>query len=351
MPLFPVRLLWALPLGAALTAPATFDRDRAYVALDDGRLVAFDLQLGANTWTATASTLWKPAIGDDMLFVAGSDALSARRASDGTVLWQEPLSAPLAAPPVWDNGWLIVAQESGTIVALRATDGEHIWQQALGAPASAPPSLAADRVYVPLLDNRVVSLTVETGEIMWERRLGGTPSDVLAPDDRLYVGSRDNFFYCLRADSGEIDWRWRTGGDIVGKAAIDDRMVYFASLDNILRGLDRRSGAQRWKRALPHRSPRGPLLAGDALIISGIGRDLPAFSAANGRPSSNLSLPGELVAAPHAYDVGGIPALAVITHDIATGAALLAYRRRIEPEMRPMTPLPNPERVTLPNTS
>lgn len=351
LPLFPVRPFWTIPLGAALTAPPVFDQSRGYVSLDDGRFIALDLQLGVEAWTATVSTPWQSAVGGDLLFIAEADALSARRASDGSLAWQQLFSEPLAAPPVWDNGWLIVAEQSGTIVALRATDGERIWQQELGAPASAPPSLAADGVYVPLLDNRVVSLQVETGELLWERRLGGTPSDVRALDDRLYVGSQDNFFYCLRRTSGEVDWRWRTGADVIGRAAINDNLIYFVSLDNILRGLDRRSGAQRWKRALPLRASRGPLLTGETLIVVGIGGAIAGFSAKDGLPAKTVDPPGDVVAAPHAYDVDGVPAVVVVTHDIATGASLLAYRRQIEPDIVPVQPLPDVERITLPTIS
>jgi len=351
LPLFPVRPLWTIPLGASLAAPPAFDRSRGYLSLDDGRFVAFDLQLGVEIWTETVSTQSQPAVGDDLLFIVEADALSARRASDGTLAWQQLLAEPLAAAPIWDNGWLILAEQSGTVVALRATDGERIWHQSLGAPVSAPPSLAADGVFVPLLDNRVVSLQVETGELRWERRLGGTPSEVLALDDRSYVGSQDNFFYCLRTNSGEVDWRWRTGADVIGKAAVDDNLVYFVSLDNILRGLDRRSGAQRWKRTLPLRASRGPVLTGETLIVGGIGRALPGFSAEGGQPANTVDLPGDVVAAPHTYDAGGVPALVVVTHDIATGASLRAYRRRIEPDIVPVQPLPDVEPVTLPTTS
>ena len=73
-----------------------------------------------------------------------------------------------------------------------------------------------------------------------------------------------------RRGTGQIDWRWRTGGDVLGTAVVDARRVYFVSFDNILRALDRRSGAQRWKRPLPFRPLTGPLMAGATIITSGV---------------------------------------------------------------------------------
>ena len=170
------------------------------------------------------------------------------RQDTGEVAWRLPFSEELAIPLVWDNGWLIVADASGNVLAFRATDGTLIWRAPLGVRVHAPPALAADRVYVPLEDGRVVALDVTSGAQQWARRLGGAANEMLALDDRVYVGSDDNFFYCLLARDGEIAWRWRTGGDVVGVPVIDEHRVYFVSRDNVLRALDRHSGAQRWKR-------------------------------------------------------------------------------------------------------
>ncbi len=130
-------------------------------------------------------------------------------------------------PPVWDNGWLILATRAGELLALRAIDGYPVWRRDLGSPAHAPPSLAADRVYVPMDDGRIVALRVDTGDVAWEHLLGGPATGLLAQDDRLYAGSKDNYLYALRTDNGNVVWRWRTGADVVGVPVLDERNVYF----------------------------------------------------------------------------------------------------------------------------
>src|SRR4029077_16503704 len=121
-------------------------------------------------------------------------SLTALKTSDGSVAWQIPSIGELAAPPVWDNGWLVAAPHDGEVLAFRANDGHLVWRRALGSPAHARPSLAADRVYVPVDDGRIVAMRVDTGEILWERRLGGPATGVLALDEHVYAGSSDNFF-------------------------------------------------------------------------------------------------------------------------------------------------------------
>jgi outer membrane protein assembly factor BamB len=340
--LFPTRAAWTLPVNATLTYPAGFAGTRGYLPLDGGRLAAYDLTGGTLLWIASAEARSQPVGGDGLVFLLEPPGLTARRDADGSLAWQLPLVESLAAPLVWNTGWLIAATTSGSVLAFRATDGTLIWQYTAGVPVHARPSFAGDRLYVPLEDSRLVALRVDNGMPVWERRLGGAPNEVLAVDGRLYVGSNDNFFYCLREADGEVNWRWRTGADVVGLPLVDDQRVYFASLDNVLRGLDRNSGAQRWKRALPLRPTRGLALAGDALLITGTSAKLSAFYLKDGTPAGEIATSGELAAEPYVTRVNSLPMVTLITRDIVKGTVLSAVIRAIEPAISPPAPLPNP---------
>lgn len=343
--LFPIQTLWTLPLNnqlAPASAPA-FEGADGFFPIEGGRIVAYDLARGTQKWIADARPRSEPAAGGGLLFVVEDDGIRARRAATGRLEWELPFSSALAEPPVWDNGWLIAVTRDREVLAFRAADGHLIWRRNISASAHARPALAADRVYVPTEDGRVVALNVETGDPLWERRMGGAANDILALEDRLYVGSNDNFFYCLRAATGAIDWKWRTGGDIVGRAAADDHRVYFVSLDNVLRAMDLKTGAQRWKTALPLRPVRGPVLAGNALIVSGLSTTARAYATADGKAVGDIAAGGELAAPPHLLDAGSnaIPTLIVVTRDIAKGATVVALTRAIDPPIVPIAPLPN----------
>src|SRR5207249_3137080 len=118
----------------------------------------YDLSSGSLQWVADVTPQTRPAVGDELVFVAQAQTLSARRESDGSEAWRLPLPESLAVPLVWDNGWLVAATTSGAILAFRALDGQLIWRQEIGSPPTSPPALAADRVYVPAADGRVVAL-------------------------------------------------------------------------------------------------------------------------------------------------------------------------------------------------
>jgi outer membrane protein assembly factor BamB len=168
-------------------------------------------------------------------------------------------------------------------------------------------------------------LDAKDGSMVWERRLGGAPTGVLAVDDRVYVGAVDNFLYCLTARRGEIAWRWRTGADVIGTPVVDGNLLYFVSLDNILRGLDRRGGSQKWKRALPLRPRSGPLLAGGTLVVGGLTPSVRGYAIETGAPAGELTLPADLAAPPHVFWDRGFPVLVAVTTDLVAGATVIGF--------------------------
>src|SRR5262249_3109834 len=140
----PATPLWTLALNNALSAPPAFEGQHAFFAIEDERLAAYDLAQGKRLWISAAAPIIAPAASPDFVFVVEHDALVALRVTDGKTAWQRPLPDRLAVPPVWDNGWLVLATINGSVVALRSDDGTEIWRHDVGSPAHARPALAAD---------------------------------------------------------------------------------------------------------------------------------------------------------------------------------------------------------------
>ena len=337
--LFPIRTVWTLALNNQLIAPPAYSESHAYFAIEGDRLVAYELERGSQEWIVTAHPQFEPTVGDGLLFLVQPASLTALRMKDGSVAWQLPAMGELSAPPVWDNGWLVLAMRTGEVLAFRAIDGHLVWRRDLGSPAHAQPSLAPDRVYVAVDDGRIVALRVDTGDVVWEHRLGGPATGVLALEERLYAGSNDNFFYALEAADGRVAWRWRTGADVVGIPVVDERNVYFVSFDNVLRALSRKTGVQQWVRLLPLRPTRGPLKIDRTLVVSGIAPTLRAYNMKDGSPAGDVPGSGELAGSP--YATPGSPQILMVTRDIAKGATATLFMRQLDPPLNPLAALPN----------
>jgi hypothetical protein len=129
---------------------------------------------------------------------------------------------------------------------------------------------------------------------------------------------------------------------VVGRPVVDNRLVYFVSFDNVLRALDKNTGNQRWKRALPIRPTRGLVVMGETLIASGVSPSATVFAMKDGAPLGSLGGPGELATAPHVVTGEGLPIVLLVSRDLTKGTILRAVTRAIEPQVLPMTPLPNP---------
>ncbi len=341
--LFPLRTVWTLGLNNSLTAPPAFDATRGFFPLEGDQLAAYSLATGARLWVAAIRTQTEPAAGDNLLFVVGAGVLTALRATDGSSAWELPFSETLTVPLVVDNGWLIAVTRAGDVLAFRAVDGALIWRRNIGAAAHARPALSGDRVYLPTSDGRVVTLRVDTGAPVWERRLGGAANDIFATEQHLYLGSQDKYLYCLNAKDGHVEWRWQTGASVIGLPIVDERSVYFVSLDNVLRGLNRSSGVQRWKSALPLRPTTGPIRAGDALIVAGPAPTLRAYNAHDGKAAGEFAMAGELAAPPHLFTLaqGSFPIVIGVTRDVIKGVIVVALTRSVDPPIVPFLPLPN----------
>ena len=290
--------LWTATLPASPAARPGFDDTQSYIPLKDGHLVAVSLSTGKTNWTIEVQTSSMPLSGGDLLYVATDGAIDALVPADGSRRWKTPLAGSLSAPMVWDNGWLFVTTDRGDALALRSSDGQVLWRRELGAIVRSPLAPADERVYASIEDGRVVALDLNNGETVWERKLGGTPIDIVPLEDRLFVGSKDNFFYCLNLKSGKVKWRWRTGADIIGAASVDEAHVYFVSLDNLLRALDRGHGALKWQAPLSLRASTGPLPVDDLLLVAGISAEMRVYHAKDGKPAGQFAAADDLAAPP-----------------------------------------------------
>lgn len=335
---FPGRVLWQIGLAAPPARLPAFDQRRAYIALQDGTIVAIDHAAGQPLWSASVSTSVDPAVAGPSLFGANGAAAWALEADTGRPRWRNDLRAKaLLAPVVTDAGPLFLT-EGDEAVLLASEDGREIWRQALGArPVSAAAS-PPGRAWTGLADGRVLALRTSSPGVEWIRQLGSAALVVTPLDDRLLVGSADNFLYALRITDGGVAWRWRTGGDVVARAAADAKRVYFVSMDATLRAVDRRHGDMRWQRPLTTRTLGAPLLAGGILILAGVSPELRAFSARDGGPAGSVPVPGRALDGPFlATARGSSPARLLV---LTAGGYLMAIGQPIEPRLVPLEYLP-----------
>lgn len=347
--LLPVDVAWTTTLDSGPRHGPAYDGTRAYLVLRNDSVVAVDLPTGEQLWTVEQQVDHPLAAGDGVVVAASGSRLMGWRGSDGSTLWSAAFESRIVAPPLWNTGWLVAATAAGEIVVLRGFDGKELWRRALDSEATVRPAIAGGRLFVPLVDGRIVVLALPTGSLIWERELPGRPQGIL-PLDAVFVGSTDNFLYRLALDDGAIDWFWRTGGDIVGTPTVDMERVYFNARDNVLRALDRRNGARRWRRSLPGRPTDGPIRVGSVVVVAGIAPTVELFDTDTGLPRGRYLVSSELAAMPHVVPEARPPAphLVLVTGaGVVIGLAAAAGPPQYVPSLPPEPFLPQPDLLSL----
>ena len=328
---------WAASFDTPPAAAPGFDATTAFVPLKGGQLVAVDLDRGTVRWRLDVTTAFTPATGEGLVFTVTDELIEARDAQTGTTKWRTPLPGGAAAPLYWDTGWLLASTTAGDLAAFRASDGSLVWRRQLGAPLLGAPGPALDRLFLPLADNRLVAVLLTNGETVWERKLDSPITALLALDDQLVFGTAAKDVVSVELNRGRVRWTWRIGGDMAGVPVADDKRIYFASRDNMLRAVDRKSGNLKWQEGLESRPAGGPLRLTDALLMPLVSNKIVGFDPATGKPTVTAAAAGEIGLQPYVRRAvrQTLPQLITVSRE----GQLQGFGRRYEPVPQLLTEL------------
>jgi outer membrane protein assembly factor BamB len=257
------------------------------------------------------------------LYVSGVDEIHALDAATGVEKWRVPIEQHLIAPLASAGDLLVAVFEKGVVRAFAAHDGQASWTQEVGAPSRTTPVSDGVRVFLALEDGRVIALKLVDGTKEWEKAIEGTLNQPSVARDRLFVGTNDNFLYAFDSQSGRLAWKWKAGGDVIGISADRKSAAFYASLDNVLRSVNRGNGNQRWIKEIPTRPAAPPqnfsggIAYKEIVVLTGATSEIDAFAADTGAAAGTYMPPADIIASPlidpalKPYEV----AMVVITRD------------------------------------
>lgn len=198
------------------------------------------------------------------------------------VVWRRPLVAPRALE--WrpaERGGVAVDPASGLVVAgtrdgwlhARRPDGSVAWELR-GGGSFGTPAIDGDTVYAGASDGRLYAVALSTGKERWryvaEEDLSTRPA---VAHGMVFVASLQDTLFGLDAATGA--WRWHhrreskgSGFTIFGAASpvAGPEAVYAAYSDGYAVALDPATGAARWEKRV---APAGDQLDIDALAYDG----------------------------------------------------------------------------------
>jgi outer membrane protein assembly factor BamB len=159
------------------SAPAA-DTARAYVALDDGRLVAL-------------------------------------RLTDGSIAWDRMFEGGILASPLLLGRMIVVASLRGTVAAVDQETGKRWWTEEMHAPIHASLASDASRIFAGASDGLFAAYDIATGAAAWSIVLNSPPGAApLVSDSLVIIGTLDRTVRVVSGTTGSELWRTTVDGRI-----------------------------------------------------------------------------------------------------------------------------------------
>jgi len=304
LPLLPVVQEWTTTLEDVPSAGGAMDDERVYVPISPEQIVALSRSNGAKLWTRDIESMWPPVVIGDALFVAASDEIHALASETGEPKWRVSFDHRMIAPLTATPTSLIGMFDKGLVVAFAPDTGRTLWMRELGAASRFAPAHDGTRAFFALDDSRVVAVRLADGRVDWEQKLEGMLNQPSFSHNRVFVGSNMNLLYALDNNNGRLSWKWKTGGDVIGTSGDAKGGAYYASLDNVLRAVNRGNGNQRWIKEIPTRPLLPPRTFGDGMqyeeivVLTGVTSEIDAFAVKTGALAGMYMPPSDLQGEP-----------------------------------------------------
>jgi outer membrane protein assembly factor BamB len=277
----PLTVRWKYQSNVTLNLTPAFDKERVYLPLAGGTIVALTARDGQLFWRSDmGGELSASPIADESAIYVASEttgppneprrsggALRALSRDSGVTQWMTPLITPVRGALAIGGGKVFAGGSDGRAYAFDKQTGGVLWSIPFPSPFAGQPVLKAGRVFFGSEDGTLIALEEQTGRLLWRFRTKGAVRGPVAADrENVYFGSGDGYVYAVSADRGRQKWRKRTGAGVEAVTLTGD-MLLVASLDNFAYLLNDK-GTMLWKKQLPGRISSQPLTVAEAALFT-----------------------------------------------------------------------------------
>ena len=220
-------------------------------------------------------------------------------AKTGRTRWSKALPSRAESSPLLASGRLYFGTEDGTVYAMRARDGAVRWKARASGAVKGGLALSRGRLIFGDYGGKVHAISRADGHELWESSSAGTK---LGPERRAASTgrrrSRTVASTSAASTASSTPSAPRTGGwpgatrpaatstphprSPPSRASVPT--VYVGSFDGHLYAFDARTGSVRWRHDAGGRISGGPVVFGDLVFFSNLGRkSTTALGAATGK--------------------------------------------------------------------
>ncbi|RED11314.1 outer membrane protein assembly factor BamB family protein [Pontivivens insulae] len=261
-------------------------------------------------------------LGNNSVFAAtGFGEVFALDASDGSILWQANVGAPVRSAPTFANGRVFVVGRDDTATAFNADTGTVEWRVQgargdTGVLGGGQVAVFEGLAVLPFSSGEILAVGARNGRRAWATALtqgrrglarssiGDITGDPVVVGTSVYAANQSGSLVSINGLSGTRNWTHPDGA--VDAPLVVGDSVWFVSDQAELIRLDAANGNPIWSVQLPARNPRdedvsafyaGPVLAGGRLVVA-TDTGLSFFSPTDGSSLGAVSLPDGAASAP-----------------------------------------------------
>lgn len=256
----------------------------AYVAANDGRVWAIDLDSGDQLWRRTfdadgtySGIRTSMAVDDDHLYVPVGDSLHALSTDDGETVWSDSREARVGNLTLYGQRLIapvLLSPAAPRIVQWDVEDGASEEIHRFDSKSVSEGIAVVDGTVVIHVESSVYGIDLETGEVAWDYQESNWTmylNDPVTDGERVYAASGsispadETVVSAVDLATGEHLWRYAPGLHIDDAPAVFDDTVLLQA-DHSLRALDAESGEEIWTLDQPGHGT--PAVVGDRAYVN-----------------------------------------------------------------------------------
>lgn len=283
----------------ALSAGPRLDQERAYWGTLDGELVAMNRADGSIAWRAGLSSevLSMPVVQDGVIVVRCVDGrVFGIDRQTGARIWVHDRSVPLLtlrgnSDPLGRAGQVFIGYEDGAVSALRAADGSLLWDQRVSVPEGrteldqlsdidGPMAIVGSELYVVTYKGQLAGLALDSGRVLWSKDLA-SHQGVSLQRTQLAVADRDDAVWLVDRRNGATLWRDdRLARRQITRPVFFGNFVVTADREGYLHWYDAERGEFAARTRIGRNAPAtAPLVVGNTLYVLDVEGGLTAWRA------------------------------------------------------------------------
>lgn len=288
--------------------------DRLYTVDPDGRLTAFEVDTGERIWRRDLDIRATSGVGGGPgLLVVGGDEreLLGIDPQTGETRWITDLTSTIYAPATVAGETVAARSNDGRLYVLDAETGDKRWADSRKVPSlslhgSSRPVMIDGGVLVGMDNGKLALFNRQDGRLIWEvnvaqpsgrsalERMVDIDAAPLVDQGLIYALAYQGRLVAVDAARGQLVWAREMSG--FADLALDAVRLYLTDERGHVWAVDRRNGASLWRQnALVGRSPTGPVVFGNYLVVGDYDGYLHWISREGGRIVGRLRVDSDAV--------------------------------------------------------